>query len=268
MLTPAAAIAQRRANGRPRQRGRVRRPGSEHGWGQSPPHWSGLFWHQLRFLLARLKRPSSDKLVLWQLWDFENNEDGLVYPSVGTLAELSGFSVRQVRRSLGRLVADGLLEVVILGGGRGRSTRYRFAWSRLQQQVGQKAAMLTGLVKHSENPASMAEFNEETRPAGPETRPGETENAAMVAAEQVNEQVQQQEGAHAPSQDSSENPRRPEEAALEAARRAGYVVVAVRGETMSDSTLKAILERIRSVDHEIGQEHAVELEGIAARFEQ
>lgn len=67
----------------------------------------------------------TERMVLMVLAFHANDETGIAYPSVATIAECANISdQRFVRRVLQRLIASGKLRVVTAGGGRGKATEY------------------------------------------------------------------------------------------------------------------------------------------------
>lgn len=53
------------------------------------------------------------------------NKDGVAWPTIGTIAEYTQVSERQVSRAIAQLEQDGEIEIVEKGDGRGRSTVYK-----------------------------------------------------------------------------------------------------------------------------------------------
>jgi hypothetical protein len=103
-----------------------------------------------------LRLQPATKLLAWALADFADPE-GLSWPSVAALCEATCLHRRSVQRELRALVECGAL-VIVSGGGRGRTTRYRL-------QVG-AAIRETVAVRRGCAPATAAE----SRPFRPKTR--------------------------------------------------------------------------------------------------
>jgi len=73
-----------------------------------------------------LQLSPAERMVLLALADHADHLGANIYPSIELIAWKTGYSGRQVSRVIAQLVTDGLLLTVRPGGGRGRSTMYRF----------------------------------------------------------------------------------------------------------------------------------------------
>lgn len=73
-----------------------------------------------------LRLPAAHRMVLLALADHADHLGANIYPSIGLIAWKTGYSESQVRRIMQRLVTDGLLIAVRIGGGRGNTNGYRF----------------------------------------------------------------------------------------------------------------------------------------------
>jgi hypothetical protein len=67
-----------------------------------------------------------DKIVLLRLADFADPAGGNVWPSVGRVCRECGVSDRHVQTVIKRYLGQGLLVLVQMGGGRNRTSEYRF----------------------------------------------------------------------------------------------------------------------------------------------
>ena len=81
-----------------------------------------------RKIWERGPRDSSQRLLLLAIL-FHRNREGLAWPSMATLGDRAGITERHARRLVGDLARDGWI-VVIPGGGRARSNRYRIVEER------------------------------------------------------------------------------------------------------------------------------------------
>jgi len=79
------------------------------------------------------QQSSGALLVLLAIADFAN-DDGVAFPSIGTLARKARLSERQVQRVIGELVAAQELDVTP-GKGRAGSHLYRVTVGSVQQDV-------------------------------------------------------------------------------------------------------------------------------------
>jgi Helix-turn-helix domain len=73
-----------------------------------------------------LQLSPAERMVLLALADHADHLGANIYPSIALVAWKTGYSGRQVSRVIAQLVTDGLLIVLQAGGGRKRSTMYRF----------------------------------------------------------------------------------------------------------------------------------------------
>jgi hypothetical protein len=78
-----------------------------------------------RVLPKRWGSPSR-KIVAIKLADVAREDGSKIYPSIATVASEAELSERQVQRVLEEFRKEGLLVVVTKGGGRNRTTEYRF----------------------------------------------------------------------------------------------------------------------------------------------
>lgn len=76
--------------------------------------------------------PAMDKIVLLRLADFADSEGRNVWPSVGRVCRECGVSDRHVQTVIKRYLGQGLLVLVQQGGGRNRTSEYRFDLSTLR----------------------------------------------------------------------------------------------------------------------------------------
>src|SRR4051812_15426436 len=72
----------------------------------------------------------TDRLMVWTLTAFADNATGHCFPSQQSLADMSGLSVRQVRRAIKNLESAGLVTCVP-GTGR-KSTRYTLQFNAIE----------------------------------------------------------------------------------------------------------------------------------------
>lgn len=84
------------------------------------------------------------KLVYVVLCSYTNSKTDLCYPSVKTMSEKSGLSVRQTVRAIKKLVDIGLIEIVKKGGGRGRKNMYRVIVPGLKEKEEEKKESVLG----------------------------------------------------------------------------------------------------------------------------
>jgi hypothetical protein len=90
--------------------------------------------HVISLVLRKRLAGPLEKLVAIKLADCANDDGSRVYPSVNTIAVETQTGERTVRRILSGFRERGLLAVVDQGGGRQKSTRYKFimaAWRAL-----------------------------------------------------------------------------------------------------------------------------------------